>query len=234
MNATRMMAVNRIRNEGEGRMGYEENRRGRRRMEYAGDGDYRYEGSRYGDGRYEEGRYEGAAENHDDTYDVKIRRERRGHEDMWPEDRERRMDTYPQQRRMEYRGEMPRIGFDGGREREMISFPHRGHDRMANQRFDRQTAEEWVEGMKNADESKGPRWTMEQTEQLRKQKGIEEDPVEFWAAMNASYSDLSRMAQKHGINTMEFWVDYVMAFWFCDEDAGKHKVRKYYETFGQK
>lgn len=216
-NATRMMAVSRVRNDGGDQMRYEENRRGRR-MEGAG---------------METRRYEGGYAHHDDTYDVKIRKERRGNEDMWPEDRKHSMNTYPQQRRMENHEGMPRIGFDSG-EREMISFPQRGHEQMSNQRHDKHAVVEWVEGMKNVDESRGARWTMEQTEQLRKQKGLEVDPVEFWAAMNASYSDLSKLAQKYGMNTMDFWVDYVMAFWFCDEDAGEHKVMRYYETFGQR
>lgn len=224
------MAVNRARNEGGDRMQYEEGRRGRS-MEGTGMETGRYDGGQYG---YEGGRYEGGYAHHDDTYDVKIRRERRGHEEMWPEDRMRSMDTYPQQRRMENYGGMPRIGFDGGGERDMISFPHKGRDRMANQRHDKHAVVEWVEGMENVDESKGARWTMEQTEQLRRQKGLEVDPVEFWAAMNASYSDLSKLAQKYGINTMDFWTDYVMDFWFCDKDAGEHKVMRYYETFGKK
>lgn len=233
-NATRMMAVSRVRNDGGDQMRYEENRRGRR-MEGTGMETGRYESNRYeGDAyNYANDRYEGGYAHHDDTYDVKIRRERRGNEDMWPEDRRRSMSTYPQQRRMENHEGMPRIGFDSG-EREMISFPQRGHEQMSNQRHDKHAVVEWVEGMKNVDESRGARWTMEQTEQLRKQKGLEVDPVEFWAAMNASYSDLSKLAQKYGINTMEFWVDYVMAFWFCDEDAGEHKVMRYYETFGQR
>lgn len=229
-NAMRMMAVNRARNEGGDRMQYEEGKRGRR-MEGTGVETGRYDGGQYG---YEGGRHEGSYAHHDDTYDVKIRRERRGHEEMWPEDRMRSMDTYPQQRRMENYGGMPRIGFDGGGERDMISFPHKGRDLMANQRHDKHAVVEWVEGMENVDESKGARWTMEQTEQLRRQKGLEVDPVEFWAAMNASYSDLSKLAQKYGINTMDFWTDYVMDFWFCDKDAGEHKVMRYYETFGKR
>lgn len=234
MNATRMMAMNRVRNEGGGEQGrYEENKR-RRRME-AENGRYendRYESGRYEGGRYESKRYENA-DAHDDTYDVKIRRERRRSEDYWPKGRNSPMDTYPQQRRMENRDGMPRIGFDGGGDREMIAFPHRGKERRANRRFDKHTAEEWVEGMENEDGSRGGKWTMEQTEKLRKQNGLEVDPVEFWAAMNASYSDLSKLAEKHGVNTPEFWVDYVMEFWFCDKDAGEHKVARYYETFGQ-
>lgn len=229
-NAMRMMAVNRARNEGGNRMQYEEGGRGRR-MEGTGMETGRYDGGQYG---YEGGRYEGGYAHHDDTYDVKIRRERRGNDEMQPENRMRSMDTYPQQRRMENYGGMPRIGFDGGGERDMISFPHKGRDRMANQRHDKHAVVEWVEGMENVDESKGARWTMEQTEQLRRQKGLEVDPVEFWAAMNASYSDLSKLAQKYGINTMDFWTDYVMDFWFCDKDAGEHKVMRYYETFGKR
>lgn len=228
-NATRMMAVNRVKGESGEQGRYEESRR-RSRMEAEGG---RYEGGRYEGGRYESGRYEGAEAYHDDGYDVKIRRERRSHEDSWPEDRGEPMDGYGRRRRMESRETMPRIGFEGGSEREMISFPHKGKSMKGGMRLEKHDAAEWIENMKNEDGSRGGKWTMEQTEKIRKQNGLEVDPVEFWAAMNASYSDLCKLAEKHGVNTPEFWVDYVMDFWFHDKDAGEHKVARYYETFGQ-
>ena len=79
-NATRMMAVSRVRNDGGDQMRYEENRRGRR-MEGTGMETGRYESNRYeGDAyNYANDRYEGGYAHHDDTYDVKIRRERRDH-----------------------------------------------------------------------------------------------------------------------------------------------------------
>ena len=50
--------------------------------------------------------------------------------------------------------------------------------------MDRQRAEKWVSGMQNADGTQGPHWSMEQTEQVRTQQGIQCDPVKFWVTMN--------------------------------------------------
>lgn len=231
-NAMRMMAVNRARgNGGESRMN----------AGYGYDGEMRYEGaSRYDGGnmgyesrrRYarmdpEQEEREYRQNYNDGDQGDTSHRIRRANGEEWP--RERRMDTYPQDRRMEAR--MNTIGFGG--KVDMLSFPKQGRSRMNNQRFDRRAAEEWVEGMKNADGSKGEHWSMEKTEEVRLQKGLQCDPVEFWAAMNASYSDLGKMAKKHNLG-IDFWVDYVKAFWFEDEDAGPDKLAMYHECFGKK
>ena len=233
-NATRMMAVSRMRGEGESRRKY-----------YGYDGEMRYEGAvRYegGGGRMENRSYammdpEREEREYRQNYNDGDRgdtshRIRRANGEEWPKETERRMGTYPQERRMESRMMSP-IGFSGERHQEMLSFPKKGQSRMTNQRLDRRAAEEWVEGMENADGSRGHHWSMEQTEELRLQKGVQCDPVEFWAAMNASYSDLGKMAQKHHLGA-DFWVDYVKAFWFEDADAGPHKLAMYRECFGKK
>lgn len=154
-----------------------------------------------------------------------------GGEEMEMESRNREMNNYPQQRRMEER--MNHIGFDGGfMEEGMIAFPEK--ERKASQRLDKKTAEEWVESMKNEDGTKGPHWTMEQTEQVRRQKGLDCDPLEFWVAMNASYSDLSKLAKKYSVNNMDYYVDYVLSYWFKDKDAVPNKLAAYYESVVKK
>lgn len=146
------------------------------------------------------------------------------------------MNNYPEQRR---RGAMEnRIGFrmgDDPHTGETLTFPgqhmmHKGKDGQ----LDKETAESWVENMKNEDGTKGPHWTMEQTEQVRRQKNLSCDPVEFWVAMNAAYSDLCKVAKKHNVNTVDYYVDYVKAFWFNDEDAVPHKLMAYYENIVKK
>lgn len=228
-NAMRMMAVNRARGNGgndrmNARYGYE----GEMRYE----GTARYDGGRMGYGPHmdPEQEYREYRQNYNDgDMGDTSQRIRRANGEGWHEERERRMDTYPQDRRME--AKMNTIGFGG--KVDMLSFPKKGHSRMDNQRFDKQTAEEWVEGMKNADGSHGEHWSMEKTEEVRLQKGLQCDPVEFWAAMNASYSDLGKMAKKHNLG-IDFWVDYVKAFWFEDADAGPDKLAMYHECFGRK
>lgn len=96
------------------------------------------------------------------------------------------------------------------------------------QKMDEQTAREWTKNMKNEDGTKGPHWTMEQVKQLMAQKGIQHDPVEFFAVLNAVYSDGCKVAKKHGVNTIDYYVDMAKA-WLEDEDALPNKAMLYYE-----
>lgn len=131
-----------------------------------------------------------------------------------------------------------RIGFrmgDDPHTGETLTFPmqHKMH-KAKGERLDKETAEEWVENMKNEDGTTGAHWTMEQTEQVRRQKNLDCDPVEFWVAMNAAYSDLVKIAKKYNVNNMDYYVDYVKTFWFGDHDAVPHKLAAYYESIVQK
>ena len=148
-------------------------------------------------------------------------------ERMRPMAKDRRMDEYPRQR------PMMNIGFASGEDAEsMIAFPN--HERSGNRRMDHRTAEAWVSNMTNEDGTKGPHWKMEQTEQVRKQKNLDCDPVEFWVAMNAAYSDLAKIAKKYNVNNMDFYVDFAKAFWLHDQDAVEHKLSAYYEAVVEK
>lgn len=95
--------------------------------------------------------------------------------------------------------------------------------------FNKELAEKWMQGLKNADGSKGPHWTMEQAKQVMAQKGISLDPVQFWAALNAVYSDYSEVFRKHGAgDKLDFYVDMAKAF-VQDTDAMPEKLSRYYE-----
>lgn len=93
--------------------------------------------------------------------------------------------------------------------------------------FSKEMAEEWTRGMKNEDGSKGPHWTMEQVKQVIAQKGVTHDPVEFWAVINAIYSDDVAVAKKHNVNTIDYYVDRAKA-WLDDKDAIEDKAAAYY------
>lgn len=95
--------------------------------------------------------------------------------------------------------------------------------------FTREMAEEWTSHMENEDGSKGPHWSLEQTKQVMAQRGIECDPLEFWVAMNAEYSDRSAVNKKHNVNTIDFYADSAVAFWLKDRDAVREKLAAYYE-----
>lgn len=91
----------------------------------------------------------------------------------------------------------------------------------------RETAEKWTHGMKNADGSTGEHWTYEQTEQVRKRQGIHCDPAEFYATMNMLWSDYGKVAEKFGVNSVEFWAALSEAF-LDDADAVPDKVEMYH------
>ena len=97
----------------------------------------------------------------------------------------------------------------------------------------KEIAEEWTSGMKNEDGTKGPHWKMDQVKQLMMQKGIEYNPWEFYAILNAMYSDYCAVFKKHGVNTMDMYVDLACAF-LNDSDAMPNKSMLYYECIVKK
>lgn len=145
-----------------------------------------------------------------------------------------------------YRGDvMNRIGFAAESEikrdyRTDISNPHMdetgyhtsemamGHAKGGEMVLTEEMADEWMHGLHNEDGTKGPHWTKEQVKQVMAQKGIKADSIHFWAAMNASYSDLCAIAKKHGVNTVDFYTDYSVAFWLQDKDAVEDKLCAYF------
>lgn len=96
-----------------------------------------------------------------------------------------------------------------------------------------QEAKKWCNEMVNADGTIGPHWDIDKTKQIQAQRNISGSPAEFWAAMNATYSDLCMFFKKYGISTIDVYVDYVKAFWTDDEDAVKNKLKVYYENIAQ-
>lgn len=135
-----------------------------------------------------------------------------------------------------YRGdEMNRIGFRD-HDTSYVGDPvHERRDKMMGhasgygEKLDRETAERWMRSMENADGSTGAHWTKEQTNKIMQQKGIEHDPIEFWAAMNATYSDFCKVSAKYGVDNIDYYVDLACAFWLKDKDAVKDKLATYYE-----
>lgn len=97
----------------------------------------------------------------------------------------------------------------------------------------KEIAEEWTKNMKNEDGSKGPHWTMEQVKQVMAQKGIDCNPVEMYAILNALYSDYCSVLKKWNINKLEFYIDLACA-WLNDQDAMPNKAALYYEHIVKK
>lgn len=92
----------------------------------------------------------------------------------------------------------------------------------------KQMAMEWVKGLENEDGTTGPHWTMEQVNTVMAQKGIEGKPLDFFLALNLTYSDLSKQFKKYGINNLDAYIDFARAFWLDDADV-HDKLAKYYE-----
>lgn len=94
-------------------------------------------------------------------------------------------------------------------------------------RFDRQMAMAWTSGMVNADGTKGPHWTMEETNRLHKQYSLECSQEEFWAVINSLYSDYCEALRESSASTPEVYVRLAKA-WIRDKDAVPDKAAAYY------
>lgn len=117
----------------------------------------------------------------------------------------------------------------------MNEFEHRRGEYMPGygsgsqvQPMNKETAQRWVEGMKNEDGSTGPHWTMEQAKQIQSQKDIDCDPVHFWVAINMAFSDYSKVAKKLNVNNSDFYACMAEAF-LTDKDAQPDKLERYYQ-----
>lgn len=96
-------------------------------------------------------------------------------------------------------------------------------------------ARHWVEHMKNADGSRGGRWNYEEIRQYAQNFGItgEEEVIEFFAMINAMYSDYCKVAQKFGVNKPEFYGSLAKA-WMDDKDAVEDKTAVYFDCIAMK
>ena len=165
----------------------------------------------------------------------------------------------PQDRRMGF-GEQPMDNYDtemrrrrkdgtfmhyGGEEesREPIRFGgmvsmEGGGKRGGHHRLTREMAEDWVENMESSDPAKphGGKWTMDQVKPVAQKYGVPTEGdrfVEFWAVMNALYSDYYAVAKKYNMLNPDFFADMAMAF-INDQDAVRNKAAVYYECIVEK
>ena len=144
-----------------------------------------------------------------------------------------KMRNYPHQKneydaiRREYNGSGMNYGVEG---RFRDGRRHEYHDRERHEEvgaLTEATAKKWTDHMENEDGTKGAHWTMEQTTQLLKQKGLSVDPVEFFAVMNMLYSDFCAVMKKYNANNADIYTDLALA-WINDKDAEEHKTSRYF------
>lgn len=106
---------------------------------------------------------------------------------------------------------------------QMPNYTHGTEDSLT-----KETASRWVKGMKNADGSSGPHWTLEQARQIMEQQKAQCDELEFYVALNMMYSDYCKVAKKFNVDITEFYACLAKAF-LEDKDAQPDKLMKYYE-----
>ena len=102
-----------------------------------------------------------------------------------------------------------------------------------DQPFTEQTAEEWVAGMVDEDPAvgRGGKWKPDDVRPFAKKYGIQttgKQFAEFYAMMNAMYSDYSEVAKRYGVTDPGFFAEMAKAF-IHDKDANPDKVQAYYE-----
>lgn len=94
-------------------------------------------------------------------------------------------------------------------------------------------AKRWTSKMQNADGTKGCHWTLEQTQDVAKQRNITCDPNDFWAVMNMMYSDYCQVAKRQSVDTPGFYADMAKAF-LEDTDAVDGKAYLYWDCIADK
>ena len=92
--------------------------------------------------------------------------------------------------------------------------------------FTPEKAEAWLLYMENEDGTKGPHWSLEETNSFRP---AEVSEYCWECAMNMMYSDYYSVAIAFGVNAPEFYADMARAFLF-DKDAKspRDKISAYY------
>lgn len=119
--------------------------------------------------------------------------------------------------------------YGGYADRDRKSRRHEDDD----QPFTEQTAEEWVASMVNEDPAvgRGGKWKPDDVRPFAKKYGIQttgKQFAEFYAMMNAMYSDYSEVAKRYGVTDPGFFAEMAKAF-IHDKDANPDKVQAYYE-----
>ena len=195
-----------------------------------------YDRSRRGDEEHEEHRREG----YNDTYSNTIPIDAYRHKIGFGESRyQPRYEDGRFKRRSEMEDTMRPYDLYGGGETKPVQFG--GTISMndgTSPRLTREMAEEWVNSLENDDEDrpKGGVFTMEKAKELAKKVGFKTEGqrfIDFYAIINALYSDYSKVAEKFGVETPEFFAHMAKA-WLDDEDAVKNKAAMYYRYIVEK
>lgn len=102
----------------------------------------------------------------------------------------------------------------------------------------RETAEKWVASMRNEDPEKpmGGKWSADEIRPLAQKNNVPTEGPAFWeffAMVNAMYSDYSEVAKKFGVKSPDFFACMAKA-WMNDKDAKDDKTEIYYRDIVKK
>lgn len=117
----------------------------------------------------------------------------------------------------------------GGEKPRQIGFQQSGHHQEDGKHLTREKAEKWVQGMRSGDH-RGGKWKFDEIKQYASNYGVtgEQKVIDFFAVMNAMYSDYHKVAKKFGVDKTDFYAELAKAF-IDDEDAVDGKAAMYYE-----
>lgn len=110
-----------------------------------------------------------------------------------------------------------------------IGFRQGGHQQEDGKHLTREKAEKWVQSMRSGDH-RGGKWKFDEIRQYASNYGVtgEQKVIDFFAVMNAMYSDYHKVAKKFGVDKTDFYAELAKAF-IDDEDAVDGKAAMYYE-----
>lgn len=98
--------------------------------------------------------------------------------------------------------------------------------------FTADDAHKWAEYMVNDDGTTGAHWTIEQTSAVAESVGVMFTHITdwcWWITLNMMYSDYSKVAEKYGVGTAEFYADMAKSFLFDPDGPGPmEKLSGYY------
>lgn len=101
--------------------------------------------------------------------------------------------------------------------------------------LNKETAERWVKSLPvtdGSDREHGEKWTIDKTSEIGQRLGVDwgkMNKYEWYAGMNAWYSDFYRTAQKYELEKeAEFYADLLMDYFCYDSDAKRKTMFNYY------
>lgn len=130
-----------------------------------------------------------------------------------------------------------RIGFSENRmmddDYESDKHHKAGHADYKHDRMDQRTAEMWVSEMEGTDPAHpmGAKWTPDQVKPFAQKYGFPTEGEKFWefyAIMNAMYSDAFDTAKEFNVVRPEFFASLAKG-WINDKDAVPNKAKMYHE-----